>query len=47
MAYIAQISIPEASTPRPRAVLPLATTCAWRALVAGTRNLKSRFVSAQ
>ena len=46
IGYIAQMSMPDASTPSASAVLPLMTTCGTVARTAGTRYLKSRFASA-
>ena len=46
IGYIAQISMPEASTPSASAVLPVTTTCASVERVAGMRYLKSRLASA-
>ncbi|MCE3285497.1 MAG: hypothetical protein K0R70_1753 [Steroidobacteraceae bacterium] len=47
IGYIAQMSMPEASTPSATAVLPLITTCGTVDFTAGTRYLKSRCFSAQ
>jgi len=47
IGYIAQMSMPEASTPSAIAVLPLTTICGSADFSAGISYLKSRLASAQ